>query len=91
MGSVGVAERGEHETEIHCIPGRPYAFRVRTVSAEQGKTKTDEKTRKGSDSLIIPMKPLIAVEGRGGDTDRSERQNIKHTGCEKKWKMRMTE
>lgn len=58
---------------------------------DKGKTKTDEKMREESDSLIVPMKPLIAAEGRGGDTDRSERQNIKHTGCEMKWKMRMTE
>lgn len=34
-------------------------------------SKMEEKECKESDSLVVPMKPVMTVEGRGGHTNRS--------------------
>ena len=36
-------------------------------------SKMEEKASKESDSLVVPMKPVMTVEGRGGHTNRSQR------------------
>lgn len=54
---------------------RESIFRTRSISSKAGETVC-----KGSDPLIVPTKPVMTVEGRGGHINRSFRQNISHTG-----------
>jgi hypothetical protein len=41
-------------------------FRTRSISSKAGETVCKE-----SDSLIVPKKPVMTVEGRGGHINRS--------------------
>ena len=45
---------------------RKSIFRTRSISSKAGETVGKE-----SDSLIIPKKPVMAAEGRGGHINRS--------------------
>ena len=45
---------------------RKSIFRTRSISS-----KAEEKVCKESDSPIIPMKPVMTAEGRGGHVNRS--------------------
>jgi hypothetical protein len=71
--STGVIEHGEHEIVILGVPGRSLAFpnlpvgigHTRSISS-----KVTEKTLEKSDSLIVPKKPVMTVEGRGGHMNR---------------------
>lgn len=51
----------------------------------------EEKTSKESDSLIVPMKPVMMVEGRGGHINRSKYKTFTVLEADRKWKMRMKE
>jgi hypothetical protein len=87
-GSTGVLEHGEHERVILRVPGRPLAFpknregipHTRSISSEVG-----EMVQEGSDSLIVPKKPVMTVEGRGGHMNRLGGRNIDHTGGGERW------
>ena len=54
-------------------------------------SKMEEKASKESDSLVVPMKPVMTVEGRGGHTNRSEYKTFTALEAEKKWEMRTKE
>lgn len=51
----------------------------------------EEKASKKSDSLIVPMKPVMTVEGRGGHTSCSENKTFTALEAERKWEMRTKE
>jgi len=73
LSSTGVKERGEHEIVIHSVPGRPLAFLKQTAGIPHTRSissKVRKKTQEESDSLIVPRKPVMTVEGRGGHTNR---------------------
>jgi len=88
MDSTGVLEHGEHETVILSVPGRPLAFprkrkgirHTRSISS-----KVLEMVQEESDSLIVPKKPVITVEGRGGHINRLGGRSIDHTGGGERW------
>lgn len=61
-------------------------FHTRSISS-----KVEEKACKESDSLIVPMKPVMTVEGRGGHTNRSEDKTFTALEAEGKWEMRTKE
>lgn len=47
----------------------------------------EETAYKESDSLIVPMKPVMTVEGRGGHTVCSEDETFTAPEAEKKWEV----
>ncbi len=47
----------------------------------------EETAYKESDSLIVPMKPVMTVEGRGGHTICSEDETFTAPEAEKKWEV----
>ena len=46
-----------------------------------------EMACKESDSLIVPMKPVMTVEGRGGHTICSEDETFTVPEAERKWEV----
>ena len=57
-------------------------FYTRSISS-----KVEERTCKESDSLIVPRKPVMTVEGRGGHTICSEDKTFAAPEAERKWKV----
>ena len=57
-------------------------FYTRSISS-----KVEERTCKESDSLIVPMKPVMTVEGRGGHTICSEDETFTAPEAERKWEV----
>lgn len=47
----------------------------------------EETACKESDSPIVPMKPVMTVEGRGGHTVCSEDETFTAPEAEKKWEV----
>ena len=90
MGSTGVREHGEHEIVIHSVPGRPLAFPREGIQCTRSiSSEALEKAQEESDSLIVPKKPVMTVEGRGGHINRLGIQNIVRTGGGTRWQARM--
>ena len=57
-------------------------FHTRSISS-----KMEETACKESDSPIVPMKPVMTVEGRGGHTVCSEDETFTAPEAEKKWEV----
>jgi hypothetical protein len=73
MGSIGVLEHGEHEIVSHGIPARPCILSLRSIFYTRSiSSKVEEMVCKESDLLIVPMKSVTKVEGRGKHIIRSE-------------------
>ena len=57
-------------------------LRTRSISS-----KAEETVCKESDSPIVPMKPVMTVEGRGGHINRSEDETFTALEAERKWEV----
>ena len=57
-------------------------FQTRSISS-----KVEETACKESDSLIVLMKPVMTVEGRGGHTICSEDETFTALEAERKWEV----
>lgn len=78
MGFIGVLEHGEHEIVSHDIPARPCIFSEKSIFHTRSiSSKVEEMIYKGSDLLIVPMKPVTKVEERGKHIVRSESKTAK--------------
>jgi hypothetical protein len=54
-------------------------------------SKMAEKMRKKSDSLIVPKKRVMTVEGRGGHINRSEKETPVTREVTTRWEMALKE
>jgi hypothetical protein len=78
-GSAGVLEHGEHKIVTHWIPGRPCKLSNKSILHTRSiASEVEETVCKESDSLIVPMKLVITVEGRGGHIGRFECKTPSH-------------
>ena len=70
-GSTGVREHGEHETVNHSVPGRPCISSKEYLPHKEHFIQGGRNGVQGVGFVIIPMKPVMTVEGRGGHINHS--------------------